>query len=235
MDLRTRETSLFEPRDRPPPGDPRTVAPPPHTPVPPSDGDDGPNGDDPPHRPGSSLSNANLAMLMLLGAETMLFAVLLAAFFVLRAASPVWPPANLPRLPLLITGMNTLVLLYSAVTMRSALRAMRRWESRKGARLLLLTIVLGSAFLAIQGYEWIQLVRYGLTLAAGVYGASFYILIGSHGVHVLGAVIWLGVITLRAFQQDEITIRPLGVAVCGMYWYYVVALWPVLFILVYLI
>ncbi len=153
MDLVAREAAGFDSRDESLPTGPRIIAPPPEPPSPPSDGDEGPNGNDHPRPPGSSLSNTNLAMLMILGSETMFFAALMAAFIVLRVSSPIWPPPSLPRLPLLITGLNTLILLYSAVTMRLALRAMRQWESQKGARLLLLTVALGSAFLAIQSYE----------------------------------------------------------------------------------
>ena len=50
---------------------------------------------------------------------------------------------------------------------------------------------LASCFFSCRGYEWVRLLQYGLTLASGVYGATFYVLVGCHGVHVLGAVIWL--------------------------------------------
>ncbi|ETW97504.1 MAG: hypothetical protein ETSY1_22385 [Candidatus Entotheonella factor] len=214
----------------------QTIGPPPLPPPPPDDGGDGPYGDGEPRRPGPPLSNASLAILMVLGSETMFFAALIAAFLFLRLSHPTWSLEAMPNLPLLVTGINSLLLLYSAYTMRLALRALRQWKSQTGARYLLLSVALGSIFLAIQGYEWVQLVRYGLTLSAGVYGASFYVLIGSHGLHVLGAVIWLLVVTVKAFiSQDEMMPRPLGVTLCGLYWYYVVALWSILFTLVYLV
>jgi heme/copper-type cytochrome/quinol oxidase subunit 3 len=134
-----------------------------------------------------------------------------------------------------VTGFNTLVLLYSAVTMWLAQRAVRRNRPTRGKRLLLLTTLLGVMFLALQGYEWVQLVRFGLTMTSGIYGATFYTLIGCHGLHVSGAVVWLLVVLLRVRQGRYNATRYTGLAVCGMYWYFVVALWPVLYYLVYLL
>jgi heme/copper-type cytochrome/quinol oxidase subunit 3 len=62
-------------------------------------------------------------MLAFLSAETMFFAGLISAFFVLRLSAAVWPPPLQPRLPVLVTGLNTLVLLASSVAMLAALRA----------------------------------------------------------------------------------------------------------------
>jgi cytochrome c oxidase subunit 3 len=210
-----------------------TQGPPPFDPEPPDDsGHDGWPGDD--HgqtRP--PLSNGRLGMLMFLGAETMFFAGLVGAFLVFRVASQAWPPPTLPSLPVMTTGFNTLILLYSAVTMWHAQRAIRM-ARRHGMRFLTLTALLGVTFLVIQGYEWVQLVRFGLTMTSGVYGATFYTLIGCHGLHVFGAVVWLLTVLVRTLQGRYGATRYMGLALCGMYWYYVVALWPVLYYLVYL-
>jgi heme/copper-type cytochrome/quinol oxidase subunit 3 len=85
----------------------------------------------------------------------------------------------------------------------------------------------------VQGCEWIRLIGYGLTLSSGVYGGTFYTLIGCHGAHVLGAVIWLGVVLARA-RNGRYAVASEGVEICGIYWTFVVALWPALYALVYL-
>ena len=99
--------------------------------------------------------------------------------------------------------------------------------------LLVLTGTLGLVFLIIQGSEWVQLIGKGLTLQSGVYGATFYVLIGCHAVHVLGAVIWLAIVIGMSlagrFTYDNHT----AVETCTIYWIYVVALWPILYFLVY--
>ena len=213
---------------------PRPQGPPPFSPEPPDDSGDGDRHGDDAGRSSPPLSNARLAMLMLFGAESMFFAGLIGSFLVFRLASQAWPPPTLPRLPVEVTGVNTLILLYSALTMWHAQRAIRQERRQRGVRLLILTALLGVTFLALQGYEWVRLVRFGLTMASGVYGATFYTLIGCHGLHVCGAVIWLLGALVRTLQGRYNAVHHTGLAVCGMYWYYVVALWPVLYGLVYL-
>jgi heme/copper-type cytochrome/quinol oxidase subunit 3 len=211
-----------------------TQGPPPFFPEPPDDSGDGDRHGDDDGRPGPPLSNARLGMLMFLGAETMLFAGLIGSFLVFRVANQTWPPPTLPSLSMGITGINTLVLLCSAITMWCAQRAVRTGQHQRGVRFLSYTAFLGVAFLVIQGYEWVQLISYGLTMASGVYGATFYVLIGCHGFHVFGAVVWLLIGLLRTCRGHYSTTRYTGLALCSMYWYYVVALWPVLYWLVYL-
>ncbi len=211
-----------------------TGGPPPFDSEPPDGPDDGdPHGDDD-ESSGAPISNARLGMIMFLGAETMFFAGLIGSFLVFRFANTTWPPPTFPRLPVVVTGINTLFLLYSAMTMWQAQQAIRAGMQRHSVRMLLTTLLLGVVFLAIQGYEWIELIGFGLTLSSGVYGATFYVLIGCHGLHVLGAVIWLMSVLERARRGRFSRRRYTGAAVCGMYWYYVVGLWPVLYGLVYL-
>jgi len=78
------------------------------------------------------------------------------------------------------------------------------------------------------------LVQFGLTMSSGIYGATFYTLIGCHGLHVLGAAIWLMVVLMQARQGRFTAHSHTGVQICGMYWTFVVGLWPILYGLVYL-
>jgi cytochrome c oxidase subunit III len=189
----------------------------------------------PPVRPNTPIgSNAWLAVLVFLGAEAMFFAGLIGAYLVFRVASPIWPPPFQPRLPIGVTGVNTVILLASAVTMRLGIRAVSAGNVRKMIRLLGLTASLGAAFLAIQGYEWLRLIQFGLTVSSSVYGGLFYMLIGFHGLHVGGALIWLLVVFAFAKQGRFTKDRHVGIQTCGMYWTFVVGLWPLLYGLVYL-
>jgi heme/copper-type cytochrome/quinol oxidase subunit 3 len=189
----------------------------------------------PPVRPIAPIgSNAWLAMIMFLGAEAMFFAGLMGAFLVFRVGSPVWPPPFQPRLPATVTFVNTLILLLSAVTMRVALLANRRGERKRLVKLLSWTAMLGAVFLLIQGFEWMRLLHFGLTLSSSVYGGLFYTLIGFHGAHVLGALVWLIAVWSKARQGKYTGRNAVGLQTCSMYWIFVVALWPVLYGLVYL-
>jgi cytochrome c oxidase subunit 3 len=183
----------------------------------------------------SPISNARLAIALFLAFESMFFAALIAAYLVFRLRTAVWPPFDLPRLPLAVTWVNTGVLALSAYTMRRARSAQRTGQRDVLARALGTTAVLGTLFLAVQGTEWARLVGHGLTLSTGMYGATFYTLIGCHGLHVLAAVVWLLVVLARAQRHRFAAPIRVPLELCAIYWFYVVALWAVLFPLVYLL
>jgi heme/copper-type cytochrome/quinol oxidase subunit 3 len=184
--------------------------------------------------PPPAVSNARIAIVMLMVAETMLFTTLIGGYVVLRGAGGAWPPPGQPRLPLAVTWVNTFVLLASCWTMWRARRALKAGEASKLRFSLAETALLGSTFLAIQGTEWVQLVSFGMTMSASVYGATFYLLVGLHGIHVLAAVVWLLVVVAR-FRGDRFTLKRAAPAdLCAIYWFYVCGLWAVLFPLVYL-
>lgn len=182
----------------------------------------------------SAVSNARLAIAVVIAAESMLFTGLIGAYLVFRLAAPAWPPADLPRLPLGVTAVNTLILLASVVPITRALRAVRRDDRPGFVRGLEHTALAGALFLAVQGAEWTRLVGHGLTLASGPYGATFYVLIGCHGLHVLAAVAWLGVTAVLARRGAFSAASHGALEMCAVYWYFVCALWVVLFPLVYL-
>ncbi len=184
---------------------------------------------------GPATDAALVGMLIFLGAETMLFAGFVAAFLVFRLGAPVWPPPFQPRLPVGVTGVNTGVLLLSGYAMWRALRAVRRGNQAGLVGNLLQTALLGVTFLGVQGYEWRRLLEFGLTAPSGVYGGTFYTLIGAHAVHVLGALTWLSIILIRTMRGRYTAEGHVGLSVFGMYWYFVVALWPILYTLVYLV
>ncbi|MDA0999409.1 MAG: heme-copper oxidase subunit III [bacterium] len=181
------------------------------------------------------IGNARLAMLAFIAAEIMFFAGLIGAFLVFRFSGRPWPPPFLPRLPVEVTAANTVILLLSSVTMTRARGAIARGDQKQLFRGLALTALLGVVFLLIQGYEWLRLLRFGLTASSGVFGSTFYTIIGTHGLHVLGGVLWLLTVLYGAWQGHFTPERHARVQTCGMYWHLVVGLWPVLFFLVYLL
>jgi heme/copper-type cytochrome/quinol oxidase subunit 3 len=204
---------------------------PPHPPR--TGGGDDFDGDAAPRGP--VLDNLRLAILFFMGGEVMFFGGLVSAFLVLRTSAPTWPPPLQPRLPLAVTGLNTLVLLGSSVAMHRAVRAIRLGDPVELVRRLGLTAVLGAVFLVVQGYEWVRLLGFGLTLSSSTYGATFYTLIGTHGVHVFGALIWLAVSVALAARGRFSPERSAPLRACAMYWHFVVALWPILYLAVYVL
>lgn len=197
-------------------------------------GGNGPGDPSPPAGGAPLLGNAQLAMLVIIAAEIMFFAGLIGAFLVFRFSGQPWPPPFQPRLPVGLTAVNTLFLLASSWTMVQAQRALRRGDKGALLRFLGATGVLGTLFLAIQGFEWARLLSFGLTASSGVYASTFYTIIGAHGFHVFCGVVWLLGVIARAALGAYTAERRGAVVPCGMYWHLVVGLWPVLFVLVYL-
>lgn len=178
-----------------------------------------------------TIPDSVLGMIFLLTTEGMFFAGLISAYIVHRASAPVWPPYGQPRLPLEITAVNTVLLLLSALTLYLGTKKIRE-DHERGKMLLRATIFLGACFVAIQGTEWVRLVHFGMTTSSSLYGAFFYLLIGSHAVHVFAGLLILFYL-MRTLRHSEGLSNRGRITSCSLYWYFVVAVWPILYILVY--
>ena len=184
--------------------------------------------------PAGSLKSADptLGVLIFIGSEVMLFGGLLSAFLVSRASAPFWPPANQPRLPVAVTGLNTGLLVLSGLTMWRVVRLLRQHDKTGAMRWMGITITLGALFLAIQGTEWAGLIRFGLTMTSSLYGGMFYLIVGAHALHLVAAVAVLLFVASRVWRgRYEVDYR--GVVACSVYWSFVVILWPIIYALVY--
>jgi cytochrome c oxidase subunit 3 len=176
------------------------------------------------------LSNGALGMLIFVLAEVMLFAGLISAFSIIRASAIVWPPPGQPRLPIEETAINTGALLLSGLVLAYAHRAFRR-RPIHALRPLWVAIGLGGFFVVFQGIEWVALVSEGLTLTSSVHGSFFYLIVGLHALH---AVCALGGLIYAARRLQHGWFGPGPLMTAGIFWYFVVLLWPVLYLRVYL-
>lgn len=132
---------------------------------------------------------------------------------------------------------NTLILLASSVTLQVAHVAIERGNRARLKLFLAITVLLGVVFLFLQGYEYMHAYRdLGLRLDSGVYGNTFYLLTGFHGLHVtIGALILL-VVLLRIVIKDHFTAeRHVGFQAAAWYWHFVDVVWLNLFIFVYVL
>lgn len=162
----------------------------------------------------------------------MLFAGLLTAFLVLKGRAPVWPPPGQPRLPVAATAVNTVVLLLSGAAMLRAVAQSRRIGG-KTAMWLAAAAGLGLAFLVGQGIEWVRLLGYGFTTGSGVYGSTFYVVVGIHAAHVLVAVLALAVIWALSLVGQVTPAHREPVVIVAFFWLFVVLVWPILYLLLY--
>jgi len=173
-----------------------------------------------------------LGMLIFIFTEVMFFSGLISAHAIVKsqAVGQMWPPYGQPRLPVEETALNSLALLVSGVVLVLVWFAYRR--DAASARIpLLLSIILGAIFVGFQGAEWTALLAEGLTMQSSAYGAFFYLIVGAHALHAVGALLALGWAYLRLDRQ-ELTSSQL--ATVSAFWYFVVLVWPVLYWTVYL-
>lgn len=179
-----------------------------------------------------AVPNGVLGMLIFIFTEVMFFSGLISAHAIVKSqsAGAMWPPYGQPRLPIEQTAVNSLALLVSGVVLVLTWFAFRREE--QGARIpLLLSIILGAIFVGFQGMEWVALLAEGLTMQSSAYGGFFYLIVGTHAVHAVGALLALGWAFWK-LDQGELTGHQL--ATISVFWYFVVLVWPILYWKVYL-
>ncbi len=177
------------------------------------------------------VSSAVLATLIFVAVEIMLFAGFISGFAILKAGSAgVWPPPGQPRLPIETTAFNTAALVMSGVFAFLAARAYRR-EPASALALLRVSVALGAFFVLFQGWEWVQLIGEGLTLTSSTHGGFFYLIVGAHALHAVVAVTFLAAASL-ALRRGELA--PDRFAATRVFWYFVVGLWPLIYVQVYL-
>jgi len=182
------------------------------------------------------IANGVLGIIIFVVTEVMFFAALISSYLVLRSGAVEWPPWGQPRLPVLATGFNTLVLLLSGWVLFKAHRTFSRTDGVPAARKLLgISILLGLFFILFQGYEWFQLIQFGLTMTSSTYGGLFYLIIGIHALHVAAALIVLSHTYAKLAPSKVPQLATTEFAVSQIFWYFVVGVWPLLYFLVYLV
>jgi len=172
-----------------------------------------------------------VGVMIWLGSEFMFFSGLFAAFFTIRAAAPVWPPAGV-KLDTIQAAVFTFVLLASSPTMQLAVWAQERREFAKAKAWLATSWILGAAFLANQMYEWKTLPFRPKTNA---YGSLFYVMSGLHGLHVLlGLVAMIALWGRLAGRKGDPGETAVFQAV-SYYWHFVDIVWIGLFSCLFLL
>jgi cytochrome c oxidase subunit 3 len=182
------------------------------------------------------ISNPVLGMILFIASEVMFFGGLFAAYFSVRAAAPVWPPAGSEhfdlRADIVIPAVLTLMLITSSVTCQLAIWAIRRGDRTAMLRALTVTLVLGVLFLSGQLYDYSQL---GFGINDGPFGSTFYTLTGFHGAHVFAGVVMLAVVLYRGMAGQFSAKHHDAVEATSLYWHFVDVVWICLFTTLYLL
>ncbi len=185
------------------------------------------------HETSTGVTNTKLAMWIFLSSECLLFGALISTYLLYRGRSKGISPSDVYNIP--FTSATSFILLMSSLTMVLALAAIQRADYRRAKIWLLATALFGMTFVGGQIYEFTEFSRKGLTVDTNLFGSSFYLLTGLHGLHVTVGIVWLlslwGLTTQGKLQQKDSE----TVEISGLYWHFVDVVWIVIFTVVYLI
>ena len=185
------------------------------------------------HETSTGLPNTKLAMWLFLSSECLLFGALITTYMLYRGRAR--PPYPQDVFDIAYTSVSTFILLSSSLSMVLALAAAEKGDDIRMRLWLLTTAFLGMAFVGGQVYEFTVFYEEGLALGTNLFGTTFYILTGFHGVHVtVGILMLLGLVGLSTSRQLPAQ-RSFPVEMVGLYWHFVDIVWIAIFVLIYLI
>jgi cytochrome c oxidase subunit III len=199
----------------------------------------GPNGNgskrsDAFREPDSRANRYRIGMWVALASVAMMFTSLSSAYVVRAGTSTDWIPIAMPRALL----ASTALILISSVTLEIARRNLKRSLHAAYTKYVLLTALLGVGFLVSQLIAWRQLAGQGVYLASHPHSSFFYLLTGAHAVHLIGGLLALLFLLVRARKQ---IVEPFVVAkreatadAVTIYWHFMDGLWIYLFLLLFL-
>jgi cytochrome c oxidase subunit 3 len=201
-----------------------------------------------PRTPASRPNLVSVGTIVWLSSELMFFAALFAMYFTVRSVDKgqgePWPMAHLD---LRLATVNTTVLLLSSVTCQLGVFAVERGQIRRTGRIwnmsrwglrewYVLTFFMGLYFVCGQGYEYLALIRDGVTLQSTNYGSVFFLTTGFHGLHVTGGLVAFIFLLGRTFAAKRFTQeQQVSAIVVSYYWHFVDVVWIGLFTTIYLI
>ncbi len=186
------------------------------------------------HATTTGLPNTKIAMWVFLASECLLFGALITTYVLYRGASDTGPyPADVFDIP--YTSVSSFVLLASSLTMVLSLAAAQKRDVARMRLWLLATALLGMTFVGGQVYEFTVFYDEGLSITTNLFGTTFYVLTGFHGVHVT-----VGILMLLSLVGFSVADRlpddaAFPVEMVGLYWHFVDIVWIIIFTVVYLI
>jgi cytochrome c oxidase subunit III len=174
--------------------------------------------------------NSMFGFIIFLLSESVIFLSFFAGYIIYKTTMADWLPPGVEGLEVRDPAINTVVLVSSSFVIYIAERFLHK-ENLWGFRFFwLLTMAMGSYFLYGQAVEWMSL-EFGFT--SGVFGGTFYLLTGFHGLHVFTGILLQTIMLIRSFLPNNYAGGQFGVESTSLFWHFVDVIWIVLFILIY--
>ncbi|GAA0273586.1 MULTISPECIES: cytochrome o ubiquinol oxidase subunit III [Methylorubrum] len=174
-----------------------------------------------------------LGFWLYLMSDCLIFAVLFACYGVL-GRNYAAGPSGAELFDLKLVALNTSLLLLSSITYGFAMLKMEEEQVDAVLRWLAATGVLGAGFLAIEFYEFAHLIHEGATPQRSAFLSSFFLLVGTHGLHVTFGIIWLVTLMFQVRQHGLIADNQRRLLCLSMFWHFLDVVWIGVFTFVYL-
>ena len=163
-----------------------------------------------------------------IGSILMMFAGLTSAYIVKRNQAN-WMTFELP----IAFWYSTVAIILSSITIILAVKAFRERDMNRYRKLTVATLGLGIIFIVLQVVAFKQLWQIGLTLQSNVSISFLYVIVGIHAAHVIGGIVALVVLSLKAFSSKFRNYSAVPVELVSTYWHFVDILW--IYLLIFLL
>ena len=174
-----------------------------------------------------------LGFWIYLMSDCLMFAVLFAAYGVLGSSFAGGPgPKDLFDLELV--ALNTAMLLFSSITFGFAMLAMAKGNQAGTLKWLVVTLFFGLCFLGIELYEFNHLIHEGAGPQRSAFLSAFFLLVGTHGLHVTFGSIWLVTLMVQISKRGLIAANQRRMGCLSMFWHFLDVIWIGVFTFVYL-
>lgn len=182
------------------------------------------------HQEHDEAGNSKFGFIVFLLSESVIFLSFFAGYTIFKTTSSDWYPPGVTGLETREPFINTLVLVSSSFVIYVAERYLHD-QKLWGFRIFLLaTIAMGSYFLLGQAIEWSHLT---FNFQSGLFGGTFYLLTGFHGLHVLNGILLQTLMLGRSFIPGNYDNGFFGVEATSLFWHFVDVIWLVLYTLIY--
>jgi cytochrome c oxidase subunit 3 len=155
-------------------------------------------------------------------AEAMIFASFFVSYWFMRLTAATWPPAGTVDLPVVLPLVMTAALVTSSLTIHAGEMRLEKGDIAGFRRWLLITILLGLAFISMSGYEWNHLFHEGFGFETNAYSTIFFTITGFHGSHV---AVGLGIFLAILLPALSGRINHAFVKTGALYWHFVDIIW----------
>nr|WNU00278.1 cytochrome c oxidase subunit 3 [Psylliodes attenuatus] len=175
-------------------------------------------------------------MILFITSEVLFFMSFFWAFFHSSLTPSIeigleWPPKGIISFnPLEIPMLNTLILLTSGLTVTWAHHSIMENNYKQGLQGLIFTVLLGFYFSLLQGYEYYEAT---FTISDSIYGSTFFMATGFHGLHVLIGTTFLSICLIRHYLNQFSSLHHFGFEAAAWYWHFVDVVWLFLYISIY--